>query len=262
MSRIPGQEFMRRFLQHVPPKGRLARRRQTPALSARNEDYRPRARNLEGRNGDHGDVGKKSQNRVFQLRIREDGLRNSARTLASHAFSLGLMFEALAPSLDWKWMLPLIRRLNKAATKTENHSDLPSIRELFELGPSLMRSVDAGRAGKITQCDIMYRNGLYIAMLAARPYMRLNNIARIKIGDHIVREGPVYRLQFSSDDMKGGIRLGGPLPECSRPSSTVTSRFIAAFSSSRNQTPTARCSSPACGVERLPMTTRMLSASG
>ena len=48
-----------------------------------------------------------------------------------------------------------------------------------------MRYVDAGKAGSAKQCAIMYRNGLFIAMLAARPYMRRNNIATIRIGPAI-----------------------------------------------------------------------------
>jgi site-specific recombinase XerD len=143
----------------------------------------------------------------------ERSLGNGAKTLVNHAVSLRHMFEALAPSLDWTWMLPFIRKLKTAATTTKNHSDLPSIRELFELGMALMHYVDAGKAGTVKQCAVMYRNGLFIAMLAARPYMRRNNIATIKIGKQIVREGSVYRLRFSSDDMKGRISRGGPLPE-------------------------------------------------
>lgn len=147
----------------------------------------------------------------------ERGLGNGAKTLVNHAVSLRHMFEALAPSLDWKWMLPFIGKLKTAVTTTKNHSDLPSIRELFELGLTLMRYVDAGKAGTVKQCAVMYRNGLFIAMLAARPYMRRNNIATIKIGEQIVREGSVYRLRFSSDDMKGRISRGGPLPEMLTP---------------------------------------------
>jgi integrase/recombinase XerD len=145
------------------------------------------------------------------------GLGNSAATLAMHAFGLRQMFEALAPSLDWKWTLPLIAKLNTVVTKTKNHSDLPSIRELFELGVLLMRYAESGKTGTARKCAMMYRNGLGIAMLAARPYMRRNNIATIKIGKQIVREGSIYRLLFSSDDMKGRIIRGGPLPEMLTP---------------------------------------------
>ena len=114
-------------------------------------------------------------------------------------------------------MLPFIRKLKTAVTSTKNHSDLPSIRELFDLGTTLMRYVEAGKAGSVKQCASMYRNGLFIAMLAARPYMRRNNIAKIKIGEHIFQEGAVYRLRFSNDDMKGRISRGGPLPEMLTP---------------------------------------------
>ena len=38
------------------PRIRLARRRQTPALSARNEVHWPRPRNFQARNGDQGEA--------------------------------------------------------------------------------------------------------------------------------------------------------------------------------------------------------------
>ena len=59
----------------------------------------------------------------------------------------------------------------------------------------------------------MYRNGLSIAMFAARPYMRRDNIATIRIDEQIVREGSSIGCELSSDDMKGRIGRGGPLPE-------------------------------------------------
>jgi integrase/recombinase XerD len=122
------------------------------------------------------------------------------------------MFEALAPSLDSKWMLPAIGKLKTKVTTSKNHSDLPSIKELFEVGLSLMGHVEAGKAGTVKQCAVMYRNGLAIAMLAARPFMRRQNLAMMRIGQNIVEDRPIYRLQFTGDDMKGRGGRGGPLP--------------------------------------------------
>jgi len=168
------------------------------------------------------DAEKAPEARVTQVQIvdhikAERALGNSAKTLVNHVVSLRHMFEALAPSLDWRWMLPAIRKLKTKVTTSKNHSDLPSIRELFELGVSLMRYVEVGKAGTVKQCAVMYRNGLFIAMLAARPFMRRNDITTIKIGDHLVRDGSLYRLRFSNDNMKGGRARGGPLPEMLTP---------------------------------------------
>ena len=126
----------------------------------------------------------------------------SAVTLVNQAESLRLIFTALAPERDWTWLLPMIAKLKTAVKSGKNHSDLPPIRELYELGLRLMHLA----AGSVKERALMYRNGLAIALLAARPLMRRQNLATIRIEEHLVHEGSDYRLEFSKDEMKGGQR--------------------------------------------------------
>jgi len=144
-------------------------------------------------------------------------LGNGARTLVNHAVGLRHMFEALAPHEDWRWMLPMIEKLKRAVRSVKNHSDLPSIRELFEIGMAIMHRVPKLDYGSPKQHAIWFRNGLAIALLAARPLMRRNNLATIKIGINLVEEGADYALCFSSDEMKSGTRRGGPVPKALTP---------------------------------------------
>jgi integrase/recombinase XerD len=139
-------------------------------------------------------------------------LGNTARTLVNHAVSLRHMFEALAPARDWAWVLPMIRKLKTAVRPTVNHSDLPSIKELFDLGMALMERAENIQCRTLKERAFMYRNGLAIAVLASRPLMRRNNLATIRIGQHLIKDGPVYRLRFTGDEMKGRRSRGGPLP--------------------------------------------------
>jgi site-specific recombinase XerD len=150
--------------------------------------------------------------------LRADrALGNGARTLVNHAVGLRHMFEALAPHEDWRWMLPMIERLKRAVTSVKNHSDLPSIRELFELGMTIMQRVPELDYGSPKQHAIWFRNGLATALLAARPLMRRNNLATIKIGVNLVEDGADYALCFSGDEMKGRTRRGGPVPKALTP---------------------------------------------
>jgi integrase len=135
-----------------------------------------------------------------------------AKTLVNTATSLRHMFEALAPEQDWTWMLPMIGKLKTAVVVAKNHSDLPSIGELFELELHLMRVAETKLEGSPKQRAVMFRNGLMIALLAARPVMRRENLARIRIGQNLVREGSALFLQFSKDEMKGGRGRAAPLP--------------------------------------------------
>ena len=137
---------------------------------------------------------------------------SQAKTLVNQAVSLRHMFDALAPSQDWSWTLTIIGRLKTAVVVAKNHSDLPSIKELFDLGVLLMRRAECAQKGSAKQRAVMYRNGLSIAILAARPLMRRQNLATMKIGQHLIKDGPAYRLQFSGDDMKGRRSRGGELP--------------------------------------------------
>jgi integrase/recombinase XerD len=150
--------------------------------------------------------------RVLAYLKAQRGLGNTARTLVNHAVGLRHMLEALAPVQDWTWLLPLIRRLKTAVKPTVNHSDLPSIKELFDLGIALMAGAEDSQNGTLKERAIVYRNGLSIAVLASRPLMRRNNLAAIRIGKHLIKDGPVYRLQFTGDEMKGRRARGGPLP--------------------------------------------------
>jgi integrase/recombinase XerD len=163
------------------------------------------------------DLDQSSGERVTPARVR-DYLQtkhrggSGARTLVTHAAALRDMLEALAPEQDWTWMLRLIRKLKSAVRPTDKHYNLPSIRELFQLGIALMDRADNGQKGTLTNRALMYRNGLAIALLASRAVMRRSNLAAIRIGQHLIKNGPVYRLQFTGAEMKGRRARGGPLP--------------------------------------------------
>ena len=165
----------------------------------------------------HLDPNAAPKDRVTRARLADylkaqRALGVSVRTLVNNAVSLRHMFEALAPDRDWTWMLPMIRRLKTAVVSSKNHSDLPSIRELFELGLRLMREAEREGGGSTKQRAILFRDGLMIALLAARPMMRRENLARLKIGENLFREGSCYALKFSDHEMKGGRERRASLP--------------------------------------------------
>ena len=57
-----------------------------------------------------------------------------------------------------------------------------------------------------------YRDGLMIALLAARP-LRRRNFAMITIGQHLIRVGPDWRLLFAAADTKTGQPIETDLPD-------------------------------------------------
>jgi len=168
------------------------------------------------------DESLRPEERVTRARIAaylqaERALGNGPRTLVNHAVGLRHMFEALAPHQDWRWMLPMICKLKSTVKPVKNHSDLPSIQELFELGMAIMNMVAGPDCSSPKQQAIWFRNGLAIALLAARPLMRRNNLATIRIGTNLLKQGADFSLHFSGEEMKGRTRRGGPVPKALTP---------------------------------------------
>lgn len=129
-------------------------------------------------------------------------LGNSYRTLENYATSLRHIMRVLAPDRDWRWMLPLIENMKRAQPAKRVLGNLPSIFELFELGLALMETAETDERRTIRDRAFNYRDGLMIAMLASRAFMRRSNLAAIKIGQHLVRDENGYVLAFDKGEMK------------------------------------------------------------
>ena len=56
-----------------------------------------------------------------------------------------------------------------------------------------------------------YRDGLIIAVLAARP-IRLKNLTAMTSGQHLIRVGDIYWLRFDAKEVKTGKPIEAPLP--------------------------------------------------
>ena len=61
------------------------------------------------------------------------------------------------------------------------------------------------------QAEVQYRDGLMIAILAARP-VRLKNLTAIIIDRHLIRIDDVYWLVFVSDEVKNRRHIEVPVP--------------------------------------------------
>jgi integrase len=59
---------------------------------------------------------------------------------------------------------------------------------------------------------VAFRDTLMLAILAARP-LRLRNLAGIRIGRHLVRQGKVWLLTFPADEVKNRRPLEHDLPD-------------------------------------------------
>ncbi len=106
------------------------------------------------------------------------------------------VIRAMAPGSDWEWLQALSRRLGNRATPIRRKDlRLRHPRELFDLGMQLMQQAEScGNA-------VMFRDGLIIALLAARP-LRPRSLLSLELGHNLVRTGDGYRIALYPADTK------------------------------------------------------------
>ena len=127
--------------------------------------------------------------------------------------SLRMAVIAMAPDQDWDWMKGLIARLKRAATPVRDKgAGIVGANELFQFGLDLMAESGAEAAITKWQQAIDHRDGLMIALLAARP-LRRNNFISIEIGKHLVERGDELWLQFDRAETKNHEPIEVPVPE-------------------------------------------------
>jgi hypothetical protein len=88
----------------------------------------------------------------------------------------------------------------RAESVANNRVRLRPTHDLFDLGRRMMTAAETDwLVAAATRCH--YRDGLMIALMAARP-LRLKNFASIVLGVHLARQRGAWWLQFSAGDMK------------------------------------------------------------
>ncbi len=127
---------------------------------------------------------------------------NAPYTVLTRVQALYHALRAMAPERDWSWMRRVESRVRRTAVSARNKRSrvVPSDR-LFAYGLQLMAEADGPSGGTPLQRASRYRDGLMIALLAARP-LRRRNFAAIEIGRHLVRYAEAYWLRFEAAETK------------------------------------------------------------
>lgn len=117
------------------------------------------------------------------------------------------------PDRDWTWMRGVIRNLAYLAKPVrDKRAKIVSARELLDYGFELLARAEGEDGGSALDRALLYRDGLMIAMLAARPF-RESNFAPIVIGQHLVKRGAAYWLCFEGSETKNHRPIELPVPE-------------------------------------------------
>jgi integrase len=153
--------------------------------------------------------------RVTEDRIRRyvDALQGSISPAGTHNYVKHLYdaLRVMAPGHGWSWLERLARSLSRLVTPRSKRHRVVSAHALVALGIDLMEQAEHGDT-MTGNPALLYRDGLIIALLAARP-IRRRNLAMMRIGRHLLRDRVGYRLAFNDDETKSGMPLHLDLPQ-------------------------------------------------
>jgi site-specific recombinase XerD len=133
-------------------------------------------------------------------------------TVLCRTEDLYAVMRVFAPARDWWWLRRLANQLRTRCTETQtNEPTVRSSSELYELGLELMGRADTAVHVHPSRRATLYRDGLIIALLGARP-VRRRNLASIEIGRHLSRVEDRYWMHFDAHETKTGQPIDVPLP--------------------------------------------------
>lgn len=140
-------------------------------------------------------------------------------TVWTYLANLHAMMIAMAPQQDWSWLRRVVNRLQRQAVPVRNiEPRLKPSGVLYQSGLKLMRQASSRRPRLRTDQASWYRDGLMLALRAARPLLRPRSFASIRIGHHLIRAAEGYRICFDPEETKTRRRvdelIGAELSAC------------------------------------------------
>jgi len=203
--------------------GRYGYRRITALLRA--EGYRRWLGHLKRR--DPTCLSRSPPDRISKDRVRNyiEALQASMTPCGTHDYIKHLYDAArvMAPDRRWAWLHELATRLKRLVVPPNKRPRMVSAVALVELASSLIDKAEHFADREPREAALLYRDGLIIALLIARP-IRRRNLAMIRIGQHLIRDEFGYRLVFEAHETKAHERYDTMLPDSLTP---ATDRYLA-----------------------------------
>ena len=154
--------------------------------------------------------------RITLARVREYVallVRNNATgTIITYLKELARAAKVMAPEKDWSCISRIAVRLRARhePARPKRHRVVASA-VLVDLGLELMARADHYEDSDRRRL-IRYRDGLQIALLAARP-LRLRNFVALVLGRNVVRRGEVWWIEIEPAETKNKVPIEVPWPE-------------------------------------------------
>jgi integrase len=144
-------------------------------------------------------------------------LLNAPYTVLARVQELYQAIHAMVPAEDWRWLCRIENNVRHTAVSVRNkRSRIVSAETLAAFGLDLMTRADLPSHQTPLKRASQFRDGLMIALLAARP-LRRRNFMDIEIGRHLVQNGDSYWLRFDGPETKTGEPIEAPVPQTLAP---------------------------------------------
>jgi len=131
--------------------------------------------------------------------------------------------RAMMPTEDWSMLGTVCRNLKRNATPANDKAArLIHSRALFEFGLQLVRQAESSENIDPLRRAVLFRDGLLIAFLAARP-LRKRNVKGMCLGTTFIRENGRYWLRFPAGETKPRRSIDLP---CSAGLTPVFDRYL------------------------------------
>lgn len=147
--------------------------------------------------------------RAYFHELRRAG--NADYTIIGRFQELEMALKIMAPGQDTSWVRrPDGMSIYALLPKAKRHLMVPDSGVLFEWGLGMMDGADPVAAPDTWRTT--YRDGLLIAMLAARGRRRRSMIL-LRVGKELIRNGDCYRIEFAPAQVKTNKADRFNLPE-------------------------------------------------
>jgi site-specific recombinase XerD len=176
---------------------------------------------------DPASLGLPPPDRITEERLRTyiEALDTTMTPTGTHNYVKHLYDAARVMASDrrWAWLHELAKRLERLVVPPNKRPRMVGAAALVDLASSLMAKAEQVADREPRESALLYRDGLIIALLIARP-VRRRNLAMIRIGQHLIRDEFGYRLVFEAHETKTHERYDTMLPDSL---TSATDRYVA-----------------------------------
>ena len=155
-----------------------------------------------------------TEGRVHDWIAAMRGRKRKGHTIRFRVTGLQRGCEVMHPFADWGWLRQNVAELpdGKFESRERKRRQLRHSRELLELGLRLIRESLSCRFLRPHLKHVQARDGMMIALLAARP-LRIKNFTALRLGVHLTRrEDGRWRLYVPPAETKNAETIDDVLP--------------------------------------------------